>query len=173
MLLLLLVLYFHLSFIAAARGIGSIHFDENATNNVGVAVGVAVARTAWMFLFLSVLALVYFVSREMRARTTTTHASFLCPTDIQSQTKPTEGVVVSMGPGKTHPETGVPVDLPCAVGDKVRFDWTRLDGCRKGGVVNAGWSTLLIAQKQFSYLFTSTVPGMRYMVHSHKVFFGK
>ena len=25
-----------------------------------------------------------------------------------------------MGPGKTHPETGVPVDLPCSVGDKVR-----------------------------------------------------
>lgn len=24
-----------------------------------------------------------------------------------------------MGPGKTHPETGVPVDMPCAVGDKV------------------------------------------------------
>lgn len=44
----------------------------------------------------------------------------------QSQEKPTEGVVVSMGPGKTHPETGVPVDLPCAVGDKVRLVGRRL-----------------------------------------------
>lgn len=37
----------------------------------------------------------------------------------QSQEKPTEGVVVSIGPGKTHPETGVLIPLPCAIGDKV------------------------------------------------------
>ncbi|CBJ30256.1 conserved unknown protein [Ectocarpus siliculosus] len=35
-----------------------------------------------------------------------------------------------MGPGKTHPETGVPVDIPCALGDKVlygEFDGTAVD----------------------------------------------
>ncbi|CAN0230373.1 unnamed protein product [Pylaiella littoralis] len=48
----------------------------------------------------------------------------------KSQTKPTEGVVVSMGPGRTHSETGVLVDLPCAVGDKVlygEYDGTAVD----------------------------------------------
>ncbi|CAM9924197.1 unnamed protein product [Ectocarpus sp. 12 AP-2014] len=48
----------------------------------------------------------------------------------KAQVKPTEGVVISMGPGKTHPETGVPVDMPCAVGDKVlygEFDGTAVD----------------------------------------------
>lgn len=37
----------------------------------------------------------------------------------QSQEKPTEGEVLAMGPGKAHPETGVPIPLPCDVGDKV------------------------------------------------------
>ncbi|CAM9665917.1 unnamed protein product [Scytosiphon promiscuus] len=48
----------------------------------------------------------------------------------KAQVKPTEGVVVAMGPGKTHPETGVKVDLPCAVGDKVlygEYDGTAVD----------------------------------------------
>lgn len=61
----------------------------------------------------------------------------------QSQEKPTEGVVVSMGPGKTHPETGVPVDLPCAVGDKVRevgrrFVFLSSVGSSGGAAVDAG-----------------------------------
>ncbi len=52
----------------------------------------------------------------------------------QSKEKPTEGVVIAMGPGKTHPETGVAVDLPCAVGDKVRGDG---DGDGGGGYIAA------------------------------------
>lgn len=38
----------------------------------------------------------------------------------KAQEKPTEGEVVAMGPGKTHPETGIPIPLPCEIGDKVR-----------------------------------------------------
>ena len=42
----------------------------------------------------------------------------------QSQEKPTEGVVVAIGPGRTHPETGVLIPLPCTIGDKVTiFLW--------------------------------------------------
>lgn len=59
------------------------------------------------------------------------------PVTPQSQEKPTEGVVVSMGPGKTHPETGVSVDLPCAVGDKVRCGGVLLVFVLAGGAVDA------------------------------------
>eukprot|EP00752_Nemacystus_decipiens_P002485 g2337.t1 len=65
---------------------------------------------------------------QVRSKDTESDGGIILPE--RSQEKPTEGVVVSMGPGKTHPETGVPVDLPCAVGDKVlygKFDGTAVD----------------------------------------------
>jgi len=39
----------------------------------------------------------------------------------QAQEKPTEGDVVSTGPGKTHPDTGVQIDMPVAAGDSVLY----------------------------------------------------
>ena len=42
----------------------------------------------------------------------------------------TEGKVISVGPGKTHPETGEPFDMPVETGDSVvygKYDGTALD----------------------------------------------
>ncbi|CAM9308173.1 unnamed protein product, partial [Choristocarpus tenellus] len=48
----------------------------------------------------------------------------------QAQERPTEGVVVAMGPGRKHEETGAPIPLPCSIGDKVlygEFDGTAVN----------------------------------------------
>lgn len=42
----------------------------------------------------------------------------------------TEGTVVSVGPGKTHPETGVPFEMPVVVGEGIvygQYDGTEID----------------------------------------------
>lgn len=56
---------------------------------------------------------------RVRAKDQTTLGGVILPDKIQE--KPTEGEVVGMGPGRAHPESGVPIPLPCSIGDKVLY----------------------------------------------------
>ncbi|KAJ8609341.1 hypothetical protein CTAYLR_009294 [Chrysophaeum taylorii] len=50
----------------------------------------------------------------------------------KAKEKPTEGIVVACGPGRTHPDTGVLMPVPVAEGDRVlygKYDGTSLKYC--------------------------------------------
>ena len=46
----------------------------------------------------------------------------------QAKEKPTEGTVVACGPGKVHLDTGVKIDMPMSVGDRVLYG--KFDGSK-------------------------------------------
>jgi chaperonin GroES len=46
----------------------------------------------------------------------------------QAKEKPTEGVIVAVGPGRVHPDTNVLIQMPVAVGDRVLYG--KFDGSK-------------------------------------------
>mmetsp|Transcript_8455 Transcript_8455/g.16953 ORF Transcript_8455/g.16953 Transcript_8455/m.16953 type:complete len:276 (+) Transcript_8455:52-879(+) len=69
-----------------------------------------------------------FVVCRVKDVLTTTQGGILLPD--QSKTKPNEGFVISVGPGRTHPHTGLLIPNACEPGDSVlygKFDGTKID----------------------------------------------
>ncbi|GMH72418.1 hypothetical protein TL16_g05913, partial [Triparma laevis f. inornata] len=69
-----------------------------------------------------------FLVTRMKDTLTTTTGGILLPD--QSKTRPSEGLVLSAGPGRTHPHTGLLIPNACKEGDSVlygKFDGTKIN----------------------------------------------
>ncbi|GMH99415.1 hypothetical protein TrVE_jg3840 [Triparma verrucosa] len=69
-----------------------------------------------------------FLVTRMKDSLTTTMGGILLPD--QSKTRPSEGIVLSAGPGRRHPHTGVLIPNACKEGDSVlygKFDGTKIN----------------------------------------------